>query len=390
MTAKRIPNYRLHKASGQAVVTLDGHDLYLGRYGSPESRAEYEHRVGEWMANGRRLPTTEAAGWLTVAELLAAYLDFAETYYQRDGKPTSEYIAVRDALKPVRALYGTAAVREFGPLSLKAVRDQMIAAGLARRHLNQRINRVRRCFRWGVENELVPPTVLEGLRAVAPLKKGRSAAPESPPVGPVPLADVEAVLPHVSRQVAAMIRLQLLTGMRPGEVVQMRPGDIDRTSAVWIYRPARHKTDYRGTERTIYLGPQAQAVVQPFLDRSPEAYCFSPVEAEAERGARRRTERVTKLTPSQLARRPKAAPLRPKRERYDRDSYRRAIKYGIVKAGGRHWHPHQLRHTCGTRVRAEYGLDVAQVILGHQTCEVSQVYAAADQRRAIQVMGAIG
>ena len=390
MPTSRIPSYRFHKASGQAVVTLDYRDHYLGPFGSPESRVCYEQLVAEWLANGRRTPSPEKAGLITVTELLAGYLAFAERYYSHDGKPTSEYVAVRDALKPVRALYAVTAVRDFGPMSLKAVRETMIAGGLARKHINQRINRVRRCFKWGVENELVPPAVLEGLRAVAPLKKGRTEARETVPVRPVPTAHVEAVLPHVSRQVAAMIRLQLLCGMRPGEVVLMRPCDLDRNANVWIYRPASHKTDYRDFERTIFLGPQAQSVLRPWLERAPESYCFSPAEAEAERNAARRAARQSKMTPSQVARRPKETPKLPKRDRYDRDSYRRAIEYGIKKAKVPHWHPHQLRHNCGTRVRAEYGLDVAQIILGHATLETSQVYAAADRQRAIQVMGAIG
>lgn len=30
----RIPSYRLHKPSGQAVVTINGKDIYLGRFDS--------------------------------------------------------------------------------------------------------------------------------------------------------------------------------------------------------------------------------------------------------------------------------------------------------------------------------------------------------------------
>jgi integrase len=170
----------------------------------------------------------------------------------------------------------------------------------------------------------------------------------------------------------------------------MRPCDVDRTGATWIYRPAYHKSSYREIERTIFVGPQAQAILEPWLDRPIETYCFSPAEAEAERNAFRKQTRKSKVTPSQAARRPKAEPKRPKRDRYDRDSYRRAIGYGIKKAGVPSWHPHQLRHTCGTRVRAEYGLDVAQVILGHQSADETQVYAEANQRRAIEVVRVIG
>ena len=386
----RVPKYRHHKASGQAIVTLSGHDHYLGPHDSPASHSAYEKLVAEWLGNGRQLVPPARLGTLSVNELLAAYLAFAESYYSRNGKPTSEYVAVRDAMKPVRELYGRTVVRDFGPLALKAVREKMIQQKLARRHINQRVNRVRRVFKWGVENELVPPLVLEGLRAVAPLKKGRTEAKESPPIRPVPIEHVDAVIPHVSRQVAAMIQLQILTGMRSGEVVLMRPCDVDQTEATWVFRPQYHKTDYLDIERTIYLGPQAQEILRPWLHRDKSAHCFSPAEAEAERNLVRKQTRKSKVTPSQAARHPAAAPKRPKRERYDRDSYRRAIEYGIKKAVVPHWHPHQLRHLCATRVRAEFGLDSAQVILGHQSASITETYAEANRAKAIKVIGVIG
>jgi len=60
-----LPSYRRHKSSRQAVVTLtdpsgNRHDLLLGRYNSPESRAEYLRVLGEWEARGRTLPGSGA------------------------------------------------------------------------------------------------------------------------------------------------------------------------------------------------------------------------------------------------------------------------------------------------------------------------------------------
>jgi hypothetical protein len=43
------PAYRLHKQSGQAVVRRSGRDFYLFEHGAPESRAEYDRIVGEWL-----------------------------------------------------------------------------------------------------------------------------------------------------------------------------------------------------------------------------------------------------------------------------------------------------------------------------------------------------
>ncbi len=41
--------YSLHKASGQAVVKLDGRSHYLGTYGSLESHAACRRLFTEWV-----------------------------------------------------------------------------------------------------------------------------------------------------------------------------------------------------------------------------------------------------------------------------------------------------------------------------------------------------
>jgi hypothetical protein len=49
---KRAPRYRLHKSTGQAIVTIDGKDIYLGKHRSAASREAYRRIVGEWMQHG--------------------------------------------------------------------------------------------------------------------------------------------------------------------------------------------------------------------------------------------------------------------------------------------------------------------------------------------------
>jgi hypothetical protein len=121
---------------------------------------------------------------------MLAYLRFAKTYY---APPSTEADHVRLSIRPLKALYGRAEAKDFGPLALKAVRDKMIDAGLCRREVNKRIGRIKRLFAWGVENELIPPSVHHGLQAVKGLRAGRSKARESEPVKPVPDAFVDAV-----------------------------------------------------------------------------------------------------------------------------------------------------------------------------------------------------
>ena len=79
----RIPSYRRHKPTGQAVVTLDGRDIYLGRWNTKASRQEYDRLIGEWVANGRQLPVRHS-GSLTISELTAAYLRHAKTYLRQE------------------------------------------------------------------------------------------------------------------------------------------------------------------------------------------------------------------------------------------------------------------------------------------------------------------
>ena len=144
---------------------------------------------------------------LRVSELLVAYLDFAKGYYVKNGRPTGEFRNMKDAVRPLRGLYETTPVWEFGPAALRTVREQMIAASLSRKVVNARINRVRRIFKWGVENELVDPGVLQGLQSVSPLKEGRSKAREISPVKPVSQEHIDAVLALVTRPVRAMIKV---------------------------------------------------------------------------------------------------------------------------------------------------------------------------------------
>lgn len=287
----RIPSYRLHKATGLAVVRLRGHDVYLGRHGTPESKAEYESVIAEWLAGHRSVAldrTSRPASDPSVNELILAYMEHAAGYYTKHGRPTGGVENLRCAFRPLCFLFGSERASDFGPLSLRAVRERMIGDELARSTINARENRIRRLFKWSVEHQLVESSVLSALQSVGPLRRGRSEAWETEPVRPVSSAAVEAVLKVASPPVAAMIRLQLLTGMRPGEVTEMRLRDIDTTGEVWRYTPASHKTEHHGRRRLINFGPKAQKVLRPFVSNDPDRHLFRPCDAMEWQHARRR------------------------------------------------------------------------------------------------------
>ena len=67
-----------------------------------------------------------------------------------------------------------------------------------------------------------------------------------------------------------------------------------------------------------------------------------------------------------------------------------AVQRACRKAGVPAWSPGQLRHTAATLIRARYGLEAAQTVLGHAKADVTQVYAERDLARARAVMAEIG
>jgi len=405
-----IPKLRRHPKG--SVVVLDGKYHYCGPYGSAEAQQKYDRLIREWLANGRHLPPpAPVAPTLTVEELLLRYWRFVQSYYVKDGAPTSEQDTIRQALRFVRRLYGTTPAADFSPLALKAVRQAMIdhpithqvkvtdpdsgavrleervlRVGLSRRHINKQVGRIKRLFAWAVENELVPAAVHRALAQVKGLRKDKTAAREKPPVKPVSEADVAATLPHLPPTVRTMILVQRLCGGRPQDVVEMRPRDIDTHGAVWEYRPGRHKTEHHERERIVFLGPKAQALLKPYLEGiGPDEYVFSPARAEATRLAeiRRRQGRPAE----------KPGKDRGKwalRDHYDKDSDRRAVRRACTKAGIPIWFPLQLRHSAGTTIRQHFGLEASQAVLGHSELSVTQVYSAVDLATARRVIAEIG
>lgn len=400
----KVPSYCHHHASGRAVVRIDKKDHYLGPYGSAESYEKYEQLIAEWRAarvTGQQVGAHQKRhrqSPLKISDVILRYKDFAKTYYVNDDKPSREFGSMREALRPLRELYGSTMANEFGPLALKAMQQHLVSQGLCRNVVNARVKRIRRFFKWAVSEELVSPVVYQGLSTVSSLRYGKTTARETAPVRPVDVAWIEATLPFMSAQVAAMVTLQRLTGMRPCEVTMMRVCDIETAGDIWLYEPAEHKNKWRGHRRVIPLGPKAQEVIKSYLVPARDAFLFSPKAAEEQRNQNRRKQRQSPMTPSQANRKPKSKPKRAKRERYDTDSYRRAIKYAIAKANkGRadgdkipNWFPLQIRHARATQVRQQFGIEAAQVSLGHAHANVTEVYAERNMKLAAHVAAITG
>ena len=180
---------------------------------------------------------------LSVNELILAYFRHAQAYYVKDGRPTSEQDNIRQALRFVRQLYGTTpgrGVRPAGPEGRPPGDDRGRPVAQADQQGRQPDPGDVPLGRRARSSTRARPR--QALAAVAGLEKGRSDARERPPVRPVAEETVEATLPHLSPQVAAMVRLQLLTAARPGEVC-VDPAPRRRPLAGGVDLPARVAQD---------------------------------------------------------------------------------------------------------------------------------------------------
>jgi len=318
-----------------------------------------------WEAASRH-DTSHDTG-LTLDSVCGLFMAWGATYYRRsDGSPTRELANCEIALRPLRAAFGRSPVNDITYQDILATRNKLIEAGHNRKTVNQRVGIWKRFFAWALESRHCSAHTKSEVWAIAAIKRNRSPAPEGEPVTPVPHKDVKSVMPFLPPILRAMVTVHELCGARPGEICMMRTADIERRRDIWIYRPMMHKSEYKDQCRVIVLGPRAQRVLSPIMDRS--GYLFSPAEAVTERLQEKRSRRKSKVQPSQASR--IRVGTRQPGEIYTTAAYGKAIAFAIKaarRAGVKlnDWSPNQLRHACGTRVRRKVGPDAARAVLGH-------------------------
>lgn len=372
----KFPSVRKH-VKGYFFIRLHGKDHYLGK----DKSAAYikakpllaAYLVGQSISTSSSSPSSE----MTIEEISIGFLLDEKKKYANSDHDTGSFGRCRLSIQLLIDDFGNQNPNNFGPRALKKLRDKLIESGLARSTINTRINIIRSCFRWAVENEFCSPEVYQALQAVKPLSPGRTAAKSEKKIRPVPMEIVEQTLPELPSMVADMVRLQLHSGMRSSEMLGLRACDLDMSRPIWRYSPDSHKGTWKGKERVVYMGPECQKVLKPYLERvgeNKQRYLFSPKDSVEACKRKRRAERKTKVQPSQQNRakpNPKCGPG----DKYRRDSYRNAILRACQRLGIAPWFPHQLRHQAGTRAREVAGLDGSQHFLGHNHQKVSERYS---------------
>jgi integrase len=356
------PTVHVH-CRGGSYVRWKKKTYWLGSAGSDEAKQRYAELVAA-LARGS-LPGRPDPDTFTVADLAAWWDGWAAKNYP----PTSrEPRRAAEALRPLVELFGSLPARELSPRRLKEYVAHQTPAW-CRNVLNRQLVRVKTVIKRAVEEELIPGQVYQDCRAVRALPPGTPGVRETMPVGPADPESLAKVLVHCPVPVAGMLAVQALTGMRSCEVRLMRPCDLDRTGEVWTYRPqGGGKTAHRGHRRQVAIGPQAQAVLAPFLLRcpAPDAYLFRPEEAPRSRGRFRRPN-------------------------YSDTGYCLAVARACLRAGVPRLFPYQLRHRWRNLVLAEGGVAGAMASLGQKSTRALDQYGGGpDLRLAAELARRIG
>ena len=185
--------------------------------------------------------------------------------------------------------------------------------------------------------------------------------------------EFKKVVKVVSSVIGDMLKLVWYTAMRPYEVCDMKPSDILKDDKdCWIYIPGRdespfgnHKTTRFERVRVIPMTKESQKILKPRLrGLDPTEYVFKPAEA-------------TKIINKKI------------RDKYDHNSFCRAVKRGCKRADVDVFVPYDLRRTTATGTRAILGKEAAKVLLGHTKTDTTDIYLLEEVQEAMKVAKAL-
>jgi integrase len=377
-------------SKGYAFVEIDKRRHYLG-FKRGDRRADVaRERLLLMHGYGAEAVTT-------IDDLCALFLDWGAGYYRKRNATTSEYAAFLRVAALLRGWFGDLPAQDFTPRHFEAIRDALIdgrmPTGLSKRRrsmtresINAYMALIVRIFRRGGAKGWVDESVYTALRTVEGLKAGRCAARETADVRPVPEEMLRSVLNHLDGAEAAdMIRFQLLTAARPGEVVHMTRGDIDMSrDDVWYYHvpDEYNKTAHHGATEPIAITLPAQDIIRRRVARAADACIFDRYcTRDSYRTAiYRACDHVAADPPEDLRR---IMVIDGRSIRKDRKNPPRLRLETLIEHRTRlgvmlwdeyldwrrahRFHPHQLRHNAITAAHRQGGVELARRVARHKS-----------------------
>jgi integrase len=382
MATHRVIQLKPDVTTNRAFVRYRGNKIYFGTWGTREANAKF----ADWYAKHVERPATTRTKRLRVIDCVQRYLRYCETYYvEPDGdlgtRTNGEFRNIVASMNVLLQFAGGPKdyAVDFGPKKVKQLQKELSIETIldgarkgktryCRKTINAIVNRIRRCFRWCVSEQLIPAEIVTALEMVPGMKKGRTEAREKDRITSVDVMAVRNTLSFLSPTVGDMVRVQFLCGMRPQDVCGMTEGSLDRSGEIWLYRPPVHKNSHRDQELIKAVPPAAQLILRRWMTGDPDRAIFSPFDSVVFWRSKMRKKDGD------------SPPLSRRRGFYTSGSYGKAIKNAIIRANKSgaavpHWAPNQLRHSIGTQLRTTSGVEAAQVFLGHAKPDATLIYA---------------
>lgn len=278
---------------------------------------------------------------INLHELAVSYLSF-----RKDELDKRDHDNIRKTFELAADFYPNSSTDDWDAEVLEAF-QKFLNEHYTITGIKKHINFFRQVFNWGMRKHLVSSVVCFELSQVPPLRPDRCR--KNPKRTVINRRVFESQLKYYPRVIADMMQMQLLTGMRPNEVCQVNLSEIDKTlfSDRWIYAPQLHKTAWRGKERNILFGQSVREIIDRNASQWRDAVFVSVK----------------------------------KRKPYTEPNYARTISKIQKKYSLQKFVPYQLRHTAFTEVAAEFGIELADVFVGHCTKGIAAVYDHSELER---------
>ena len=351
------------------------------------------------------LPAT-STDHLTLSELSTLYVEWARDIYKtrarQQGKTPGYHQHHISSL--VIDVLGDLYWSELDTVQFEKLQKALIDQGKNRTRVNQICTDLITWMSWAYAKKHISHRIDLELRSVKRLRAGDYGVKEKSDKRPVMWSEAEQLLPFLAPNVRAMVTAQFWGGMRPGEVVIMRPTDLMVVAAehleehgireVMYYLPSSHKNSWRENEYSAKLTKiipwRVQRLIMPLIEDcgSSEEFIFKPgpafewaVEFEIAARAARPCPSGRKA-PSKVRKRQENRDTRNGRinrfcrDRISRGCYSQLIEKGFQRAARsgkdlERWTPNQLRHGAMTMMADHGFVQAGSDLLGHERLATS-------------------
>ncbi len=377
-----VPSLREHKATGRAVVRLNGTDHYLQDWKKckRENQRDYKKLIIEYLNTGHTAKTRPKVSEsdITVAEFCILHRDYVNVEFA--SKP-SELSDIKLMMRRFRKMFASRLLSSINEIDIQRFHHAMVKEGLTRGYIKEIMRRFLRMWRKA-KRYVSDKNYFEVKEYHEDSVKNSDAGKDSKVVQPVDAAVLDQTLPFLPPVVADMVRVHRMIGCRGSELCDLTRGMIDTepdANGNWVATLIKHKTSRHGHVRKLHFNHSAQAILAKYMDRGADEYLFVPAESEA---VRRKAASEARVTPLSCGDKPGSKKTRrrklPPGNKYDRCSYARAIARACEKNDIPHWSPHQIRHLVGNTIvdHPNGSLAMTTAILGHAGSKISERYAS--------------